>query len=232
MPKYSICITNYNTIGTIRKSLESILSKLDTSSEVVVCDNYSNDGSREILEEYAREGKIKLIIERSSRGRGRQIAFENSTGDYIISGVDTDDVLTPVFKDFLKVYHEQHEGYVLSADTIHIIPRKVVEEIGGWKDLQYYEDVDFCRRVESIGKWHGSQFVLVERGKAKRGPFHRIKEIYDACQCRYKIGDKVFDELEMTSLYNKPLVFFVCGFALITCKLKNALMVHARENRI
>src|SRR5665647_3308215 len=136
MVKYSICITNYNMRNTLRECLESVFSQIDSDFEVVVCDNFSKDGSREILEEYARNRKIKLIIEHSNRGRGRQIAFEYSKGDYIISGIDTDDVIRPVLKDVLREYHEKHEGYMLQFETIYIVPRHLVIAVGGWRDLQ------------------------------------------------------------------------------------------------
>ena len=106
---YSVCITNYNSIDTIRSSLESILSLLDDSFEVIVCDNYSNDGSRQVLEEYALKGRITLIVEHCSRGKGRQTAFESSQGKYIISGIDTDDRMTPDLHKFLEEYHKYHE---------------------------------------------------------------------------------------------------------------------------
>ena len=63
-PKYSVCITNYNSIDTIRESMKSIFNQLNESFEIVVCDNCSKDGSKEILQEYARRGKIKLVVER------------------------------------------------------------------------------------------------------------------------------------------------------------------------
>lgn len=202
--------------------MESILNQLKGNFEIVVCDNCSNDGSREILQEYARKGKIKLIVERSSRGKGRQIAFENSTGQNIISGVDTDDRLKPTIREFLDIYQRDHKGYMLSSNTIHIIPRALVEEIGGWNDLQYFEDVDFVQRAESIGKRHELKYrlVLVERGNNKRDFIFRIKERYNAARCAYRIGKSVFEEVKTSEWFFKPTILVVALYATVVCKLK------------
>jgi glycosyltransferase involved in cell wall biosynthesis len=222
-PRYSICITNYNTRETIRGSLQSILDQVDSSFEIVVCDNCSTDGSREILEEYASKAKLRLIVERSTRGRGRQIAFNKSKGDWILSGFDMDDVFRPTLKDILKMYHEKHEGYVLSFGTVHIIPRAIVEEVGGWKDLQWGEDVDFCRRVESISKLHyfdDSSPLVMKKGHVRRGTLQRIRNTYALYQTRYRIGIKVFRDIERNPWYERPLLFLIAIGAVMTCRLK------------
>jgi glycosyltransferase involved in cell wall biosynthesis len=223
-PKYSICITNFNSIDTIKASMDSILIQSNDSFEIVVCDNYSNDGSREILQEYCRKGKIKLVVERSSRGKGRQIAFENSFGKYIISGVDTDDKLKLEFQEFLRIYHRDHEGYMLSAGTIHIIPRQLVEEIGGWRDLNWGEDVDFHKRAKSLGRQHEFEYpiVLVERGNNRRSLKDRLIEIHHDSQCAYKIGQSVLDQVRIAPRARfKPIIFIVATVALFICKCRN-----------
>lgn len=221
--KYSICITNYNSVDTIRGSMDSIFSLLNGSFEIVVCDSCSIDGSREILQEYARKGKIKLVLQRSSRGKGRQIAFENSTGKYIISGIDTDDKLKPSFHKFLSIYHRHHEGYMLSAGTIHIIPRQIVEELGGWRDLQWGEDVDFHKRAQSLGRQHEFEFeiALVERGNNKRSFTAMMSERFNASLCMYRIGKSVFDQVKTCAWFNKPLILFFAVSALVFCKCKH-----------
>jgi len=222
-PKYSVCITNYNSIDTIKESMESLFHQFNRSFEIVVCDNCSNDGSREILQEYARKGRIKLVVERSSRGKGRQIAFENSTGKYIISGIDTDDKLKPAFQKFLSIYHRDHEGYMLSAGTIHIIPRQLVEEIGGWRDLKWGEDVDFHRRAKSLGRQHEFEhpLVLVERGRNKRSFTDRVSEMFNASLCCYRIGKSVVDQVKMSIWFYKPIVFVFAVSGLVACKCRH-----------
>jgi len=234
MVKYSICITNYNARHTLRQCLESVLSQIDSDFEVVVSDNFSTDGSREILEEYARNGKIKLIIQHSNRGRGRQIAFENSKGDYIISGIDTDDVIKPVLKDVLRLFHEKHEGNMLSFGTIHIIPRHLVIAIGGWRDLHWGEDVDFAYRIESMGKSHyfpDVSRIVGTKGRLKRGFLQRVRGRYLSYQCRYKIGFSVLDDLKATHWYMLPIELLIAIFALAELKLKHVRRFEYKSDR-
>jgi glycosyltransferase involved in cell wall biosynthesis len=203
--------------------MESIFNRLNDSFEIVVCDNCSNDGSKEILQEYAQKGRIKLIVEKSSRGRGRQIAFENSTGSYIISGLDTDDKLTQDFIVFLNIYHRCYEGEMLSAGTIHVIPRNLVKEIGGWRDLNYGEDVDFHKRAKSSGRQHELEFplILVNRGRNKRTLLEKGSEMLNASRCWYKIGKSVSDQVKMSFLLHKPIVLVFAVSALIECKSRH-----------
>jgi hypothetical protein len=220
--KYSVCITNYNSIDTIRDSMESIFKQLNSSFEIVVCDNCSNDGSREVLQEYAQNGRIKLIVERSSRGKGRQIAFENSVGEYIISGLDTDDKVTGAFRTFLAIYHKEYEGYMLSVGTIHIIPRQLVHEIGGWRDLKWGEDIDFHKRAKVLKKQFELQYslLLVERGHNKRSFTARLSEMYNASLCSYKMGISTVEQVKMSFWFHRPIALGIAVFALINFKRK------------
>jgi len=189
---------------------------------VIICDSESDDGSEEILEEYSKKGLIKLIVQKCTRGRGRQIAFENSRGRYIISGIDMDDVLKPHLKDFIRFYHENFEGRMLSARTIHIIPRHIVEKVNGWRDMQYYEDVDFCRRVESVSGAHEYPYVLKSvSNKAQKGFIRRLSDTYHSFQGRYRIGMKISDGFKDHPWYLYPLLSMIALSALVMFRIKN-----------
>jgi glycosyltransferase involved in cell wall biosynthesis len=113
MVKYSLCMTHRNNSKTVEASLDSVLVQIDGSFEVVVVDAESTDGSLEKLRRYSDEGKIKLIVRKCSRGRGRQLAFEGSSGKYIIANVDLDEVYRANLNDMLKFYHANCEGMVV-----------------------------------------------------------------------------------------------------------------------
>jgi glycosyltransferase involved in cell wall biosynthesis len=146
-------MTHYNNISTVRRSLNSVLEQIDGRFEIVIVDNFSNDGSYEILSEYAAKNQIKLIQSRCSRGRGRQIAFENSFGDYVISGMDLDDIFKPFLIPAVKSYHETCEGKLLQfrQRTVSIAPRKLIVQLGGWRDVNYGEDADLFLRAKNAG---------------------------------------------------------------------------------
>ena len=115
MPDYSVCMLCYNDAERLRESLDSVLelSKF-VSMEVIVVDNLSTDGSREILADYRKRGLITCIERNCTRGKGRQIALEASQGKYILAHLDCDDVFSPSgIGDLLALYHRDYEGLML-----------------------------------------------------------------------------------------------------------------------
>lgn len=171
-PKYSICITCFNEAKTIRRSIKSILNQINEGFELIVVDNYSNDGTFEALEETGST-QIKLLRRKCRRGKGRQIAFENSTGKYIIANMDMDDTFKPVLQNLLDSYHRKCDGKLLavfkgSLDQVNIFqnitvgPRDIIRSIGGWRNLQWGEDWDLWCRAGKINKYSWTLFTLTE----------------------------------------------------------------------
>lgn len=184
-PRHSVCITTRNDMPTVKQSLDALLGMVDPSdTEVVVVDAESDDGQLDILRKYELGGKIRLVVKKCNRGMGRQIAFEESKGDYIISGVDTDDVLDSTFPELIRLYHSKFEGRVLKAGSagtqpITIAPRSVVASIGGWRDLYWGEDYDFWKRAEKKGVYSEVPETPVPSPvRRRRGVVHTAKVLW------------------------------------------------------
>jgi glycosyltransferase involved in cell wall biosynthesis len=202
MPKYSICITHFNNRLTVEESLKSIFGQIDDSFEIVLVDSKSKDGSLEILRKYASEDRIRLIERKCTRGRGRQIALENSRGDYIISGLDMDDVFKPTLKSILEFYHSAVDGKLLTVvngGAIMISSRELLTSIGGWRDLQFRENWELARRSarEHNHKWTIFPILLTVTSK------ERTKSVSSSLGYRYiryrdnlRVGHRQFDEGE------------------------------------
>lgn len=181
-PKYSICTTHRNNVGLVRQALLSIINQIDSSYEVVVVDSESDDGSLEILKEFERRGEIKLIVQKCSRGKGRQIAFENSRGEFVMAGPDLDDVASPVIADLFKLVETRYPDLVLLPGSV--AARDTVKELGGWNDVNWYEDRDFWRRAAMAGKLakvSGAGSVLKQVKNAhpeRKGLMRRARSLY------------------------------------------------------
>ena len=180
-PTYSICITNFNMVDSVRQSLESILNQVDERFEIIIVDSCSNDGSLDVLGDY--QGKrIRLIVQRCSIGLGRQTAIENSRGMYIISHMDMDDVFQPNLNKLLRIYHANFEGYMLVVQRapsryagIMIAPRKLIDMIGGYKDLNYLEDRDLFSRAAQLGYFRFlKSFPIIDHSIKERKRYHRV----------------------------------------------------------
>jgi len=198
---------------TIRQSLDSLLPQLDDSFEVVVCDNFSNDGSAEILEEYEAQGKLKLIRARCNRGEGRQIAFNHSQGEYIITGLDMDDTFKPTLPNILREYNAKHSEFMVVYETVAVIPRLVVEKVGGWMPLSAYEDVEFGRRARAICgskymRFPAASAIILKRGNKKHlGTLRMLREIYVRAQISYAMNLRYPDTPNPSPVRRKVIAF-------------------------
>ena len=85
MPEVSVIIPIYNTAAYLRKALDSICGQTLKELEIILIDDGSTDGSRGIIEEYAkRDARIRWYAQPNqglsvARNRG----LLHATGKYI-----------------------------------------------------------------------------------------------------------------------------------------------------
>jgi glycosyltransferase involved in cell wall biosynthesis len=134
LPLVTIYITNYNYGQYIRQSIESVLSQSFGSFELIIIDDGSSDESHEIIQEYGRNSKVKIVFqENKGLNTTNNIALKLSRGKYIMR-LDADDYLdnnalllmtnqlerdpnlVMIFPDYYMV---DKEGRVLSHEYRH-----------------------------------------------------------------------------------------------------------------
>ena len=86
--KLSICVVTMNRAEQLIEALKSCLScELPLDTEFVVVDNASNDntehGVKELFDKQRYPLKYKKMETNVGAGRGRNIYFELSSGDYV-----------------------------------------------------------------------------------------------------------------------------------------------------
>jgi hypothetical protein len=93
-PRVSILINNFNYARFLARSIESALAQTYAALEVVVVDDASTDGSREVMRRY--EGRIRTVRLASNSGQAGAInaGFRESSGE-IVMLLDADDYLYP-----------------------------------------------------------------------------------------------------------------------------------------
>jgi len=96
MPKVTIIMPSFNIAPYIRECMDSVLDQTLTDIEVIVVDADSTDGTREILEEYARKDSRVVILrqDKKSCGYANNKAISHASGEYI-GIVETDDYIAP-----------------------------------------------------------------------------------------------------------------------------------------
>lgn len=164
MIKYSICSTTYNVGPRIRDSLNSIIKYIENEKiwEIIVVDSHSSDETYNILKEYSNKFKnFKIIRKKCKRGFGRQIAYKNSIGKYILA-MDLDTIYYPQWYQLLKTYEiwEGRDRYALHSMFFGIYPRYLVDKVGGWRNLQLGEDFDLWWRLLKIDSFKWTPIVV------------------------------------------------------------------------
>jgi len=83
--KLSIIIPVFNEKNTVAELLKKVeAADLGVEKEIIIVDDFSTDGTREILKSY--ETKYKIIYHEKNRGKGRALrtGFAKATGDTVV----------------------------------------------------------------------------------------------------------------------------------------------------
>jgi glycosyltransferase involved in cell wall biosynthesis len=91
-PKISVCIATYNGNQYIRQQLDSILSQLSSSDEVIICDDCSSDNTVSIIRSI-NDPRIQIYLNTVNIGYAKnfQKCLQKCSGQYIFLA-DQDDV--------------------------------------------------------------------------------------------------------------------------------------------
>lgn len=103
----SICITTFNEDRTIGDLLVSLLGQTVKPHEIVIVDAESTDQTAKIIRYYRKKDKrIKLIVSRCSRAKGRNLSVQRAESDVVamtdagcIAQEDWLEKITEPFKD-------------------------------------------------------------------------------------------------------------------------------------
>ena len=84
MPTLSIIIPVYNEKDTITKLLD-LVTAVDIDKEIIIIDDFSTDGTREIISNY-KKNNVSVIHHNMNYGKGRaiQTGIKKATGDIVI----------------------------------------------------------------------------------------------------------------------------------------------------
>ena len=84
--KLSIIIPCYNEVATISEIVKQVLAIDHQDLEIIIIDDASNDGTREILEESVKPFVAKIIYHKKNMGKGAALrsGFKEANGDVVI----------------------------------------------------------------------------------------------------------------------------------------------------
>lgn len=109
LPLVSVIIPTYNSQNSVCRAIDSCLNQTYKDIEIIVIDDGSTDNTKEILQKYSDEPRLKYAYqENQERSAARNHGLNIAKGDFI-QFLDSDDV---IYKDKLEkqvdfLYHNQ-----------------------------------------------------------------------------------------------------------------------------
>jgi glycosyltransferase involved in cell wall biosynthesis len=205
MPKVSVLIITYNQKKFIRKAIDSALAQQTTFPiEILVGDDFSSDGTREIIQEYERQYPDKVIgvLHPRNLGKNGGINFletlKRAKGEYYAL-MDGDDYWTDplklqkqadlldahpeysmVFHNALITYEDGSPSHVLNGQDMK--PFYTVEDLIGDKEIWFMATSSTLYRntIKEYPAWF-SESVSGDIPrlilKAKKGPIGYLPDV-------------------------------------------------------
>jgi GT2 family glycosyltransferase len=220
-PLVSVVILSYNRCHDLEHTLQQVFLQDYKNYEVIVADNASNDGTKEML---AREFPqvILAALENNIGIAGWNEGAKIAKGDYLLF---LDDDSYPVPNALSKVFAANLDAstvYALEIRTVEnklyaphlqyeqplrtfigcgvVIPKKLFEQVGRYHTslFLYYHEVEFCLRVYQYGAkvCYVPQAIVIHVSS----PVHRTDGMnYQADQRR-------------AYYFNRNILFIVCNY--------------------
>ena len=115
MSLVTICITTYNRKELLPFTLKSVINQTYQDTEILIIDDYSNDGTQELItkELLKIDSRIKYIRHENNKGlaAARNTAIFHASGKYF-TFIDDDDQWKPNFvEEFVQLAENYNDGW-------------------------------------------------------------------------------------------------------------------------
>lgn len=123
VPLVSFVVPTYNRVEWIAECLSGLLSQTVKDIEVIVVDDASDDGTKELLESfYAKDPRIKIVRNETNLGGGLSRNVGNKVASAPIIGVCDSDDAYPVNRAecILQFFKENPEGVMMNAPYVQV----------------------------------------------------------------------------------------------------------------
>lgn len=130
IPLVSVVMPTYNSEKTIRQSIESVINQSYQNWELIIVDNCSTDKTRDIVNEFLENKRIRLLVNDQNYGIAfsRNRAIQTAIGKYI-AFLDSDD-LWAFNKLIVQVDFMEKNKYDFTFSSNYIITEdgKIIKE--------------------------------------------------------------------------------------------------------
>ena len=145
-PQITIIMPSRNVAPYIRQCLDSVLAQTFTDIEILSVDAESDDGTWEMLSEYAAKDERIRLIRSSKRSYGYQvnIGIKEAKGRYI-GIVETDDIIHPeMYSVLFAKAEETGADYVKGAAQNYV---EITPEVSYIENLNGIEKTDMANKT-------------------------------------------------------------------------------------
>lgn len=190
----SVIMPTYNAARWVAASIDSILNQTYRHLELIITDDCSTDGTRDILQRYSEaDPRVKVILQRQNSGAGhaRNTCIRHAGGRYL-AFCDSDDRWMPtklekqlafmkqkdccmVFSSYTTCNEEGEEtGIVIAPARQSLFQTKCDDKIG------------FLTCIYDTAKTGGKMLMPVQR---KRQDYAYVLQILQKCRYAYSLKE-------------------------------------------
>ena len=123
MPKVTIITPNYNHARFLTRRLDSILAQTFQDFELIILDNASTDRSREVIEPFAKDPRVRVIFNARNNGstfKQWNLGLSHAKGDYVWFA-ESDDYAEPALLATLVDRLDRHPSVGLACCQSRVI---------------------------------------------------------------------------------------------------------------
>ena len=203
--KISFIVVNWNGKNTIVECLDSILSQTYPNSEIIFIDNFSSDGSLELVKEKYTIDKLLALDRNYGYARANNIGFKHARGEYIAL-VNNDAVLSPDWLEkAIAVFQRGHYRNVGSVAT---------------KNIAYYQrNLIDTAGAEFLGFGAGWDYKNLPIDSKE---VNQRKEVFGACATAALYKKNIIDKVGLFD----PNYFIYSSKITISCWIKIGCTYH------
>lgn len=174
--KFTVIMPTYNNRSSIMRAIESVINQTYENWELLIVDDFSNDGTFEFVTQYLNNNKSiknKIKIFRTYRNFGPYVCMNfgitMSDGEYI-TRIDSDDYFhidklkkqaeILINEDVIGcLTHQQKEKYVRIGEITLAYKRSVISKMGFYDNVRFAADSEFLHRMQRV--YNSNQIIKI-----------------------------------------------------------------------
>lgn len=179
--RLSVIMPVYNEINTVQEGIEKVLNKRlrGIDIELIIVESNSTDGTKDIVNLYKDNPRVKVIFEQKPSGKGHAVraAFEVATGDFILIQDADNEYDIQDYEFMLEPLISGRQVFVLGAR----------HGVRSW-NVRKFSDQPMRAVLLNFGHWIFVALINMLYGVRLKDPFTMYKVFRRDC-----INDMVFE---------------------------------------